>query len=51
MTNLVMIDPIDAKHEGPNVPLPDSGDEYQLLHLRQGDIDEPADRTACSWRS
>ena len=35
MTNLVVIDPIDATHEGPNVPLPGGGDEYQLLHLRQ----------------
>ena len=39
MTNMIVIDPIDATHEGPNVPLPGSEDEYQLLHLRQGDID------------
>jgi hypothetical protein len=39
MTKLIVIDPIDATHEGPQVPVMDSDEEFQLLHLRQGDID------------
>ena len=39
MTKLIVIDPIDATHEGPSVPILHSDDESQLLHLRQGDID------------
>ena len=37
MTKLIVIDPIDATHEGPSVPIFNSDDEFQLLHLRQGD--------------
>ena len=39
MTKLIVIDPIDATHEGPSVPILNSDNEFQLLHLRQGDID------------
>jgi|GEM_PF-5652811 len=39
MTKLIVIDPIDATHEGPSVPTLNSDNEFQLLHLRQGDID------------
>jgi hypothetical protein len=39
MTKLIVIDAIDATHEGPEVPVMGSDDEDQLLHLRQGDID------------
>lgn len=39
MTTLIVIDPIDATHAGPEVPVMGSDEETQLLHLRQGDID------------
>ena len=39
MTKLIVIDPIHATHQGPEVPVPGSEGERQLVHLRQGDID------------